>query len=808
MPVRGFEGDAPRRADAFPVEAGTWAPMAAADLKQGDVILPGDGSYEPVWVNRIAPVKGSDDLGVWVKASKKSPGGREVLAPGDVVRVHRDSAKEADGGRKAPTEQDMSNYRGAAKVQEEHDTALDLPKVQLDEYGYAKPDGDPAELPVVREPYQGRTLSRALARRGDDGEFPVVSGVLEDGTPFLGHFQPVEGDVQGAVEFVTADGEVIDLPVDKIKSARLVRGGAVVPGPKKFTTAQLAPGAEVFENASFAHDQIDYGRPGTIKAIYPDGRVEFAPFGRESNTEKGRPNRAFFPATFYTADEPAQAAPSVDAPEPESAVDAPDVVDTPRVSDVPEAADVPDPDGSVVDAPDARSTPDGDTADRGAGDREQVTDPARGEVEDPKPQEWSGRGASTSPKNPEAPESDPVQEPAPVPDAAAKEPAVVRPMPEVDDLPTAQDRITGRMPDWVTPDALQIGDFAWIDGMDEKGDPLRKSGHLANDPQPTEFQPSDGSARSDVLGILLSEEMDGVGEQTMVWAPLDRLAALAPRPEADEVVADGEQMAQNKLDVAAGRMPNRIPADSKGKLGLFPRSLVTDVDGQREGIVIASRGRDVSVRWAGGDVEDVAGQSLTVADGGIQRPDGWSRAGRRIDSTRELNAPDPAKQDPIKVDDAVQEELLQVVRDDTGDLVAKLGQAMDGSKPMSKAEFEKTLQGVLRKHMQESQGRRVQAARRMAAQRPYKPGLVAQLSILIGELLLLAGLAVAATLRWLFSENTRQWTKEHGAKAARIVARRIKNSNELRRLHRALGVTDDTETGGVDELVDAMGGPR
>jgi uncharacterized protein (DUF2236 family) len=143
------------------------------------------------------------------------------------------------------------------------------------------------------------------------------------------------------------------------------------------------------------------------------------------------------------------------------------------------------------------------------------------------------------------------------------------------------------------------------------------------------------------------------------------------------------------------------------------------------------------------------------------------------------------------VDDAVQEELLSVVRADTNDLVTKLGQALDGSKPMSKAEFDRTLQGIVRKHMKESEQRRVVAARRMVASRPYRPGLLTQVIAALSLLTLAIAAAIIATLRWGFNEGRRQLTMTDVEAAERRATRKARRLAPFQKIVRLLGLTEE-----------------
>jgi N12 class adenine-specific DNA methylase/superfamily I DNA/RNA helicase len=758
-------GEALPRKEAFAQADGEWATIPTSDLKKGDLLWSNGRAWPVDFITK------HDDGAVSVhtmrpESAREAMGGFSTRYDGDKpVQVHVPVGRALDAGKNGIAERKKRRKAEDAVAQHAHEQAM-ADRLITDGGLMPEPNGDGSidggpDMPLSK---WASTKATQLYGLADADGAPVVSGVTKDGKPLLG---TVRRDADDKLVLEGPDGTMSPLNPEDVQSMRLVSGEAAMPAAEGVPGHRLRPGSSFTSGFEYGPNgepitplyTVVSAKPGTPLIARP------AVGGAEKVIAPDSSNVTVTPVMRHSLDQPSVA----DTPA--------ERTDAPAVADVPETAAPEAP--AVEEAPEVPEAPEA---------------PNAGEPTVAEPVDADGRGASTLPRKPVEPEAVQAPEPAPAPEADEPAPAVVRTMDAVDELPTALERITGRNPDWVTPDALQIGDFAWVDGMDERGRPLQHSGYLANDPQPAEFQPSDGSAPADVLGVLMSEEMDGIGKQTMVWVPLDRLAALAPRPEADDVVPEGEQMGQNKLDVANGNMPQRIPTDSKGKLGLFPRTLVTDVDGQREGMVIAARGEDVSVRWGDGNVEDVNGGSLTITDSGIQRPDGWSRDGRRMNTRaprRDLTPGDPSQQEPIRVDDAVQEELLSVVRADTNDLVTKLGQALDGSKPMSKAEFDRTLQGIVRKHMKESEQRRVVAARRMVASRPYRPGLLTQVIAALSLLTLAIAAAIIATLRWGFNEGRRQLTMTDVEAAERRATRKARRLAPFQKIVRLLGLTEE-----------------
>jgi hypothetical protein len=805
--VPGEPGEAKPRGEAFDNAEGEWATIPVSDLKPGDLVWRNGKTWAVTDVRK----RDAGDMSV---SAERPEGGRESyggwggpIEPDRPMQVHVPVGRAIDKGKNGKAERTKRRKAEDAVAQHQHELAM---ADRLEQEGglLDAPNEDGTvnagpKLPLSK--WHPEEQLGALANAD-----AVVSGVTKDGQPFLGQIRLAGG----AFEVDAPDGTPMPLNPREIESMRLVSGEVAMPAAESVPAHRLRPGTALRSGFEYG----DQGQP--IQPVYRVVSAEpgkplrvVDEDGKERTIGKDSSDTSATPITRHTAEAATEAAPAPveDAPQaPTPEADAPEAPIDPLIAETapeaPEADVTPDAPAEPT-PPRAPTGPARTDADMFAPEPEPADEPDAGEPAADPAQEWDGRGASTLPRKPEAPAVE--QGDAPEQPAADRPqaPAVVRPMDRVDDVPTAEEPITGRRADWVTPDALQIGDYARLEGMDGQGNPIEAVGYLANDPQPAEFQPADGGPATDVLGVLLSEKMDGLGETTMVWVPLDRLAALAPRPEADEVVPDGEQVSNAKAVVRDGKMPTRIPTDSTGKLGLFPRSLVKDVDGQREGIVIAARGEDVSVRWGSGEVEDVAGSTVTITDGGIQRPAGWTRDGKQRRGPRpgqKVTAPNPAQQKPIKPESAEQAELFEVVRNEADDFVKKVGDHLSGKKRMTPAEFDRTLQGMLRKHLKESQARRVQYARRAVARRPYRPGLLAQLVTALADLTAMVLKAIIATLRWLFSQNNREWAAEHGQRAARAIARRAKESAESQRVQRLLGVTDDAPAGGVDDLMDTM----
>ena len=322
------------------------------------------------------------------------------------------------------------------------------------------------------------------------------------------------------------------------------------------------------------------------------------------------------------------------------------------------------------------------------------------------------------------------------PDTGAGKPAGASP------LPIALETTGGRMPDWVTVDSLQMGDYVRVEGITPDGRPITGVGYVMESPQLGTFHTK--TRKFEVVGFVLSDDINGNSPKRTVWVPSDRLAAMAPRPEDyADLVLDGEQPALNKRMVAKGEMPDAIPLDADRRLPLFPRSMVQDVDGQRSGVVLASRGKDVTVRWDNDDVEDVAAPNLRVTDGGIAGPAGWGRDGKRR-AYRRIGAPKSAK---ARRDAAINREIEDSIRDliDLGLVEFKSAADLD--------EF-------VARMVKLSQKRRVAAARKIARRRKSKPGHLAKLIAALTQLAVEVAKALWNLLRRLFSADNRTKAKE------------------------------------------------
>jgi hypothetical protein len=301
------------------------------------------------------------------------------------------------------------------------------------------------------------------------------------------------------------------------------------------------------------------------------------------------------------------------------------------------------------------------------------------------------------------------------------------------DVPLEETEAAGMQAAYATPGSLQIGDYAHVDGIDGDGNPASAAGFLTNDPMPVLVRkPGEDGPGEDMMAVTVSDEMDGLGAQHTVYVPLDAMVALAPRPDMHEVPDAGWQLDKNRLDVRNNRMPNRIPADRDGEFGLFPGSLVEDNSGRR-GRVVLTRGRDVTVVWDDNDRATThSGRVLRVVDDGAARPDGWSRDGHREKRAgRGVTRPNPSKQQ-----DATNREVRAEVDSLTEDLLKEVDAlvAKVQAKNLDAAQAEKELRKMAEAILARSARRRAETARRLAAERSYRPGLIAQIVTLLGQI--------------------------------------------------------------------------
>jgi hypothetical protein len=275
-------------------------------------------------------------------------------------------------------------------------------------------------------------------------------------------------------------------------------------------------------------------------------------------------------------------------------------------------------------------------------------------------------------------------------------------------------------------------------------------------------------------------------------------------------------------------MPDSIPVDQGGKLGLFPRTLVST--GKRNGVVIEARGNDVSVRWGDKQVGDVAGQTLRVTDGGIAVPDGWTADGHRLPPIEAAPTPTPAAPAAPKpkpkapsrlgrgnlpapthttgspdAATTVQNSLFSEVDTLTGEILEAFG--LDSPmKDLTKKELTTLLQDSVERAVKASAGRRLVLARTLAAQQPYRPGLLTEIVAILAVLAIEIGKALIKALQWLMKKENRDRMQLHAAASTLRVKALVRRMPEYRKLSRTLGITDDAAAGGVDDLLDQMTG--
>lgn len=252
-------------------------------------------------------------------------------------------------------------------------------------------------------------------------------------------------------------------------------------------------------------------------------------------------------------------------------------------------------------------------------------------------------------------------------------------------------------------------------------------------------------------------------------------------------------------------MPDRIPTDADGELGLFPGSRVSDVAGTRQGVVIGARAQDVTVRWDGDKVEDVTGGNLRVTDDGIARPDGWTRNGARIPDVDELErmtaenrdrgdnsglsfsgtgsrpgrpaAEVAAEMQAAQVDAEAEQLAIDVVN-----AVQESLPGLDAMAGMSPKQIERLVQKAAEKAMRDSLGRRRDLAQRMVATQPYQPGLLTTVMALLLGIIGFAVLALIKAIAWMLKRGNRDMAKDKLQSIAKAASLRAPEREKLMRL--------------------------
>ncbi|MGL5816666.1 MAG: DEAD/DEAH box helicase family protein [Phycicoccus sp.] len=730
-PVGGsLPGSDDRRRAAFDAaDKGGWsAPLDPRDLKRGDLIAledPAGGETVAAVVSAVRPMARYGQPWSRVETDR----GDRFVPADDLVQVHVSSGP---GLRVAP-DADRALMDEAAAAAADRTRGAGEPQLDgFDEDGYAASPLPAGSLPVRAGGGMDYAVADQMIRPvgGAPARVRLVTqdGATVEGVPDGFHGGDSSGTVEPRVRVRTDDGFGVWVPTSSVASARLLGGEMVMPG------------------ASVAAGRI------------PDGVVAF-----RRHRAGERPTGLMISAVLSTDDSGIRRFGSpVSSNRPIAASDLVRPAYRVRPADgderdlvMPDRGALPEGDGRIV----QDSTPVETTPSEAA---EVVGDPDMPEVA------------------PSEPESGDVLDRA-IPDDGAP---TAEPEPQVEVEPAV-----GRMPEWVTVDSLQIGDYARVDGITNTGEPATGAGWLVNDPTPVTWQGPDGV--TDLLGVTMDEAVDGPGS-TVVFVPLDRLVALAPRMETDEFVDSGMQMPQSNLDVRDGRMPDRIPSDAS-RLGLFPRSRVEDVDGQRTGVVLAARGQDVTVRWADDGVENTTGGSLRVTDDGVARPDGWTRDGTRMPDASEMEERVGARQDPGSGDPARPEsstgsedldEVAEEVEQLAIDVVAAVQDSLPGLDAMSQmtpAQIERLVQDAARKATLDASARHREMAQRMVARRPYQPGLFATV---LGLLLAVIGYAMLALIKaivWSMKRGNREMAKDRLAMIVRAAVRRTPDGEKLRR---------------------------
>ncbi|WP_159398758.1 UvrD-helicase domain-containing protein [Streptomyces sp. MJM8645] len=210
--------------------------------------------------------------------------------------------------------------------------------------------------------------------------------------------------------------------------------------------------------------------------------------------------------------------------------------------------------------------------------------------------------------------------------------------------------IGGRSAQWVAVEQLRTGDVARVEGSDENGNPVGRSGWVLSR---REAVITRGGRTVRGHEVTMGDDAEGTsGRRGMVFVAAGEQAARADAPSEQGSMLTGAQ-----LEAMTSRLDGDHPTDRTG-VGLFPGSLVRG-PGDREGMVTGVTASAVSVRYEGRrHDQDAAPGDLEVVDGGAARPAGWTPDGQHIKPGQV--AVDPDTRQPVGVVQAVDGDAVEV----------------------------------------------------------------------------------------------------------------------------------------------------
>ncbi|MER8103280.1 UvrD-helicase domain-containing protein [Kitasatospora sp. NPDC094016] len=214
----------------------------------------------------------------------------------------------------------------------------------------------------------------------------------------------------------------------------------------------------------------------------------------------------------------------------------------------------------------------------------------------------------------------------------------------------APDPIGGRPAQWVAVEQLRAGDVARVEGSDENGSPVGRSGWVLGR---REAVITRGGRTIRGHEVTVGDDAEGTsGRRGVVFVSAGEQAARA-----DALTEQGSMLTGAQLEAMNGRLDGDHPTDRNG-VGLFPGSLVRS-PGDREGMVTGVTASAASVRYEGRrHDQDAAPGELEVVDGGAARPAGWTPDGQHIKPGQ--IAVDPDTRQPVGVVQAVDGDAVEV----------------------------------------------------------------------------------------------------------------------------------------------------
>ncbi|MGA5822252.1 UvrD-helicase domain-containing protein [Kitasatospora sp. NPDC094028] len=214
----------------------------------------------------------------------------------------------------------------------------------------------------------------------------------------------------------------------------------------------------------------------------------------------------------------------------------------------------------------------------------------------------------------------------------------------------APNPIGGRPAQWVAVEQLRTGDVARVEGSDENGNPIGRSGWVLGR---REAVITRGGRTIRGHEVTVGDDAEGTsGRRGVVFVAAGEQAARA-----DALTEQGSMLTGAQLEAMTGRLDGDHPTDRNG-VGLFPGSLVRG-PGDREGMVTGVTASAVSVRYDGRrHDQDAAPGDLEVVDGGAARPAGWTPDGQHIKPGQV--AVDPDTRQPVGVVQTVDGDAVEV----------------------------------------------------------------------------------------------------------------------------------------------------